>query len=81
MYALAIYERFWAQLKALESKSNTLVWANPTPKEKREIFNLLLTEFLLYKDGKIEIRLKLPYTETQVVEAINTLSHNEHSFC
>ncbi|MFC2068213.1 recombinase family protein [Chloroflexota bacterium] len=74
--ALALHERFCTQLKTFESKFDTWAWADPTPQEKREILTLLLKEFVMYNNGRIELRLKLPVSETQIDETFNTLSHN-----
>jgi len=36
----------------------------------------LLQEFILYRDGKIELRFKLPVNEKQVADTISNLSSN-----
>ncbi len=49
---------------------------NPTPEQKKEILNLLLEGFILYNNGRIELRFKLPMNERQIAKAVATLSHN-----
>jgi len=48
-----------------------------TAEQKKEILNALLDKSVLYRDGRIELRLKLPATESQVVEVIATASRND----
>jgi len=49
----------------------------PSPEQKKELLNVLLKEFVLYKDGRIELRFKLPVNENQVADTILTLSQNK----
>jgi len=49
---------------------------NPTPGQKKEILNLLMEKFVLYKDGKIELQFKVPVNEKQMAESICDLSCN-----
>lgn len=52
-----------------------------TPEQKKELLNLLLEEFILYNDGKVELRFKLPMNEEQVAEKICTLSRGVKLSC
>lgn len=51
-----------------------------TAEQKKEILNALLDKCVLYRGGRIELRLKVPATESQVVEAIATASRNDTTF-
>ena len=51
-----------------------------TDEQKKEILNALLDKCVLYRDGRIELRLKVPATESQVVEVIATASRNDTIF-
>ena len=62
-------ERFITQLNALHKKFNYGFYPI-TPEQKKDSINLLLEKFILYKDGRIELRFKLPVTKTQVAEKI-----------
>ncbi len=44
------------------------------PEQEKQILTTLLQEFILYADGKIELRFKLPVNEKQVADTISTLS-------
>jgi len=46
------------------------------PGTKRQGLTTLLQEFVLYRDGKIELRFKLPVNEKQVADTIANLSSN-----
>lgn len=71
----ALWDSFWSQFKEIDRMFN---WGfNLSPEQKKKVLNLLLQEFVLYNDGKIELRFKLPVNEKQVAEAIETLSHNK----
>lgn len=48
----------------------------PGPEQKKEILNKLLREFILYPEGEVELRYKLPVNEKQVAESLLTLSMN-----
>ncbi len=50
-----------------------------TAEQKKEILNALLDKFVLYRDGKIELQLKVPTNEAQVTEMIVTPSRNDHT--
>ena len=83
----ALVERFMSQLRAVDKKFD--YGFAPTTEQKKEILNLLLDKFILYKDGKIELRFKVPVNEKQVAEKIQELScgvlafshyrHNRHT--
>jgi hypothetical protein len=51
------------------------IWFLPSEQQK-QMLNTLLQEFALYRDGKIELRFKLPVKEKQVADTIATLSSN-----
>lgn len=69
-----LWDSFWPQFKEIERMFN---WGfNPTPEQKKEILNLLLEGFILYNNGKIELRFKLQMNERQIAETVATLSHN-----
>ena len=44
--------------------------------QKGQILNRVFQEFVLYHDGKIELRFKLPVNEKQVADTIANLSSN-----
>jgi len=67
-------DTFMAQLKQVDKMFNYGFY--PSPEQKKDILNTLLKEFVLYRDGKIELRFKLPVNKTQVAETVLTLSHN-----
>jgi hypothetical protein len=52
---------------------------NLSNEQKKQFLNLLLKEFVIYKDGRIEFRFKLPVNEKQVSETVLTLSSNDTS--
>ena len=52
----------------------------PTPEQKKEILNMLLDKFVLYKDGRIELRFKVPVNDRQVAEKIQELSCDALAF-
>jgi len=54
-------------------------WFFPSEEHKKEILNALLDKFVLYADGRVELRLKLPVNEAQVADAIITSLGNELS--
>lgn len=74
----AIWDSWWSQLKRIDA------WFDYgfilTPEQKKEILNIMLDKFVLYKDGRIELRFKLPVNEKQVAETISTLSTNSKLF-
>ena len=68
-----VLEKFMSQLKALH-KSFDFGFMLITPERKKEIINLLVEKFILYGDGRIELRFKLPVKDEQVAEKIRELS-------
>jgi len=68
-------DAFMAQLKQLDKWFDYGFY--PAPAEKKEILNTLLQEFILHKDGRIELRFKVPVNEEQVAEKVLCLSHGE----
>ena len=72
----AAADRFVTQLNQLDRLFDWgSIWYI-TPEQKREILNTLLKEFVLYHDGKIKLRFKLPINEKQVADTISSLSSN-----
>lgn len=72
----AAAERFVVQLKQLDRLFD---WGGIwflTSEQKKQVLNTLLQEFVLYRDGKIELRFKLPVNEKQVADTISSLSLN-----
>jgi hypothetical protein len=72
----AAAEKFVVQLKQLDKLFD---WGGIwflTSEQKKQILNTLLQEFALYRDGKIELRFKLPVKEKLVADTIATLSSN-----
>ena len=53
---------------------------NPLPEQKKQLLVTLLKEFVLCRDGKIELRFKLPVNEKQVADSVLTLSRNNTTF-
>jgi hypothetical protein len=72
----AAADKFVAQLKQLDRLFDWGGIWSLTPEQKKQILNTLLQEFVLYRDGKIELRFKLPVNEKQVADTIATLSSN-----
>ena len=68
----ALWHRFWSQFKSIDKLYN---WnfMTVTPKQKKELLSLVLDSFVLYKDGKIELRFKASMSETKVVESIHSI--------
>lgn len=69
-----VWENWYKQLQ--EVRNSFTFWFLPSPEKKKEILNLLLQEFVLSKDGKIELRFKVPVNEKQLTQTIATLSHD-----
>jgi len=67
-----IWERFWSQLKAINLSFD--YGFDAAPEQKRELLNSMLDSFVLYGNGKIELRFKLPVNDRQVAESIRDLS-------
>ena len=71
--ARSILDQYWDQVNRLREYFS-YDFFQISPEQKREILNLLLQEFVLFKDGRIELRLRLPVTEKQVAETIAEFS-------
>lgn len=69
-----VWDSFFKQLDSLEKYRLFGFDFTTTPKQKKELLNQLLEKFILYNDGKVELRFKLPINEEQVAERICTLS-------
>lgn len=68
----ALWDSFWSQLQKLDEWFD---WGfSLSVEQKKEILNLLLDSFVLYKDGRIELRFKLPIDEKQVASTITSLT-------
>ena len=52
-----------------------------SPEQKKEILNIMLKEFVLYRDGKIKLRFRIPINEEQVADTVLTQSRNKVAFC
>jgi len=76
-----VRDNFFKQLDALEKYKLFGFEFAATPEQKKELLNLLLEEFILYNDDKVELRFKLPVKEEQVAETICTLSGGVKSSC
>jgi len=50
-----------------------------TPEQKKEVLNAMLDKFILYRNGKIELRLKVPASESQLTELVAIASRNDVS--
>ncbi|GAF97031.1 unnamed protein product, partial [marine sediment metagenome] len=48
-----------------------------TPEQKKDILTALLDSFVLYGDDRLELRLKVPANEAQVVQTLVTPLHND----
>ena len=75
-----VWDNFFKQLDALDKYKLLGFEFTTTPEQKKELLNLLLDEFILHNDGKVELRFKLPINEEQVAEKICTLSRGVKSF-
>ncbi len=90
------WEQELTNLQALQDNDNTALDAfmvqlkqldrwfdygfNPSPEQKKQLLVTLLKEFVLCRDGKIELRFKLPVNEKQVADSVLTLSRNNTTF-
>ena len=74
--AVSVFDAYWNQVNQLRNYF-TYDFFLMEPERKKEILNLLLQEFILYNNGKIELRFKLPVNEGQVAETVATLSHGK----
>ena len=72
----AAADRFVAQLKQLDRLFDYGGIWYLNPEQKKQILTTLLQEFILYRDGKIELRFKLPVNEKQIADTISNLSSN-----
>jgi hypothetical protein len=72
----AAAEKFVVQLERLDKLFDRGGIGFLTSEQKGQILNTLLQEFALYRDGKIELRFKLPVKEKLVADTIATLSSN-----
>ena len=71
-------DAFMVQLKQLDRWFD--YGFNPSPEQKKQLLVTLLKEFVLCRDGKIELRFKLPVNEKQVADSVLTLSRNNTTF-
>lgn len=69
----AVWQAFMSQLQELD-RFRFFGFDNLSAIQKRELLNTLLKEFVLYRDGKIELRFKLPIDGKQIGHTISTLS-------
>jgi hypothetical protein len=69
-----VWNRFFEQLDKLQKYWLLGFEFTTTPEQKKELLNLLLDEFIMRNDGKVELRFKLPVNEEQVAERICTSS-------
>ncbi|MFC1865180.1 cell division protein [Chloroflexota bacterium] len=69
-----VWDNFFKQLDSLEKYRLFGFDFTTTLEQKKELLNVLLEEFILDNDGKIELRFKVPLNEEQVAEKICTLS-------
>lgn len=67
--ARSVLDQYWDQVNRLREYFS-YDFFQISAEQKKEILNLLLQEFVLFKDGRIELRLRLPVTEKQVAETI-----------
>jgi hypothetical protein len=72
-----VWKSFWNNLQELDQHFNYGFIISK--EQKKQILNLLLKEFVLYNDGKIELWFKLPVNEKQVAETVATLSKGDKS--
>jgi len=75
----AATDKFVAQLKQLDKLFDYHGLWHLTPEQEKQVLNTLLQEFILYRDGKIELRFKLPVNERQVADTISSLSLNNQT--
>ncbi len=69
---------WWKQVKQLDKWFDYGFYLEP--EQKKQILNSLLESFILYRDGRIELRFKLPVNGKQVAEvaqAVVTLSQHK----
>jgi len=67
-----LFDNFMTRIKAVDKAYDYGFHA--TPQQKKEILNMLLDKFILYRDGKIELRFKVPVNDEQVADKIQELS-------
>ncbi len=71
-------DAFMVQLKQLDKMFDYGFYLSP--EQEKELLNVLFKEFVLYRDGRIELRFKLPVNEKQVADTVLTLSRNDTTF-
>ena len=47
------------------------------PEQKKQLFNDLIHQFKLYRDGRIEVEFKLTASPKQVVESVVTITNGK----
>lgn len=67
-----LFDNFMTRIKAVDKAYD--YGFHPTPQQKKEILNMLLDKFILYRNGKIELRFKVPVNDEQVADKIQELS-------
>lgn len=68
----ALLDSFMTRLRAVDKAFDYGFKA--TPGQRKEILNVCPDRFILYKDGKIDLRLKVSVNDKQVAEEIQELS-------
>lgn len=71
----AVWAAFMPQLHELD-RFRFFGFDSLSRSQKKQLLSTSLKELTLYRDGKIELRFKLPVNERQVADTIATLSSN-----
>jgi hypothetical protein len=74
-----VWQAFHAQLHELD-RFRFFGLDHVSADQKKELLNSLLQEFVLSKDGRIELRFRLPVDKKQVADTVLTLSRNDTTF-
>jgi site-specific DNA recombinase len=71
-----VWQAFMSQLHELD-RFRFFGFHNLSAEQKKLILNTLLKEFVLYRDGKVELRLRTPLDKKQVADTVLSLSQHE----
>ena len=72
----AVWQAFKSQLMELD-RFRFFGFHHLSAEQKKQILNTLLKEFVLYPDGKVELRFRTPLDKKQVADTVLSLSQHE----
>ena len=71
-----VWQAFMSQLHELD-RFRFFGFNHLSPDQKKLILNTILKEFVLYRDGKVELRFRTPLDKKQVADTVLSLSQHE----